>query len=186
MIDLDDLRRHGDLLKFALLHPILPAAGTYRTRVVKDAGGYCEELWQSEDYHFNIKLALKGISYEVIPQALVKLRQRAESRSQKLMEVWLCAFQGIQMLAGEIPESHRPFLAQAAARAGAKLFELGDEADATKAFELATSVSPGQFPPRGRFYRSVAQWVGPMMAERLGRYYRKFVPQVIRQLANKL
>ena len=179
VVGFDELRRHGDLLKFALLNAILVTAGTYRTSVVRELGGYSEALWQSEDYYFSVKLALKGIRYEIIPQALVTLRQRADSRSQKRAEVWISTLQGIEMFAGEIPQSHRSFLAQAAARTGSILFQLGAEAEARRAFELAALVDPEHMPRRGRLYRSVAQWFGPMVAERLGYYYRKFVPDLI-------
>lgn len=179
VVELFRLERDPDLVRFALAHPILPAAGTYRREFLKITGGYREDLWQSEDYEFHIRLAAQGARYQVIPDGLVRLRLRPESRSQRQREVWESRLLGLQSL--QLPALYSDNLAEAFAETGAKLHGLKSYAKALEAFSYAQAVGQAQFLNRPRLYRWIAGWFGPSLAESLSAQYRRRVPNSLRQ-----
>lgn len=180
VMDLERVTAGEDLVRFCIRGAILPAAGTYRKVAVLAVGGYREALWQSEDYDFHIRLAASGIRYEVLSEALVRLRVRPEGRSQHCGEVWASALDAIRFLSGELPAKYRPDLAEAAARAGSMLYRVGIKARARDAFALARTLGPARFSREVKPYRVLAQVLGPEAAENVGRLYRK-LPEPLRE-----
>ena len=86
VMEVAPLADNKSLLKFAIEGFILVPSGTYRKTLVEQLGGYREELWQSEDWDFHVRMALKNPVIEVIDEPLVYIRIRQESRSQNSVE----------------------------------------------------------------------------------------------------
>lgn len=182
-LGLSSLAEDPDLVRFCLKHPVLPAAGTYKRSFLDKTGGYREDLWQSEDYEFHTRLALRGARYALCLEPLVEVRVRPESRSQKQKEVWLGRFQSLEILAGELKSQYPMPLAEAYLEVGQSLFRLGDQALAKKAFlKAGKSLSYQQ---EQRAYRAVALGLGPYAAEWAGSLYRALLPNAFRQAARK-
>ncbi len=89
------------------------------------------------------------------------IRIRPTGRSQNREEVWSSGVQAIRLLSEELPRQYRPALADAAARAGSVLFQLGARNEARAAFELAMRLGPLSFSHRRRLYRALATAFGP-------------------------
>lgn len=184
LVRLERLRQETDLVGFALRHPILPAVATYRRAFFQQAGGYREDLWQSEDYELHIRMALLRPSYEVCEEPLVHLRVRSESRSQKAVEVWECRWQALQWLAPRVPPAYGNILASAFAETAARLHQLGQEAMARDCFRDAMRWGKPTFENRPAGFRLLAKWLGGAGAERLAAIYRAWVPRFLRKSIN--
>jgi glycosyltransferase involved in cell wall biosynthesis len=182
VLGLDRLTDGRDLVQFCIEGAMLVPAGTYRRSVVLAIGGYREELWQSEDFDFHVRLAASGIQYGIITDPLVSIRIRPTGRSQNREEVWSSGVQALRRLSEELPRKYRPALANAAARAGSVLFQLGARNEARAAFELAMRLGPPSFSHRRRLYRALATAFGPNTAESLGMCYRGVLPEPVRRL----
>jgi glycosyltransferase involved in cell wall biosynthesis len=182
------LRLHelgDDVVGFMLGHAILPAAGTYRREFVLRSGGYREDLWQSEDYEFHIRLALEGANVRTWREPLVLVRVRGESRSQKRAEVWRCRLAALEMLEPRLVPAHAPALAEAYAETGSVLHRMGEETLARRAFARALRWGRPVYRGQGACYRRVAWIAGPLAAERLGRFYRLCLPQSLRHAVRR-
>jgi len=172
VLGLERLAADGDLVRFSIAGAVLTSAGTYRRSSVVAIGGYREQLWQSEDFDFHIRLAASGVSYKIIREPLVVIRLRASGRSSNRVEVWSSAIGAIAFLSKELPSRYYPDLAERAAYCGSALFRLGARSEAKKAFKLATNLGPPTFRNRRRLYQIIARALGPMNAERVGMLYR--------------
>ena len=179
VLGLERLERE-DLVRFCLSGSMLVPSGTYRRELVLALGGYREELWQTEDYDFHVRMAVRGPRFAVVPEPLVRIRVRAEGRSQKRIEVWTSAVQAVRLLAAEIPAEYRPELAEAAVRAGSVLYKEGALEEARDAFRLAERIGPPDYRGQRGLYRAVARTFGAEAAERFGAWYRSLVPQGFR------
>lgn len=166
-LNLRGLVQEPDLLRFCLRGPILPSAATYRTERVREIGGYRENLWQSEDYDFHVRLALRNVKYHVILDPLVTKRVRSNSRSEQQAEVWSSLWQALELLEPHIPSGYRNVLAERAAEVGSKLFALGNRDLARLAFQRAQAWGSPQFANRSLSYRWLAKALGPYHAERI-------------------
>jgi glycosyltransferase involved in cell wall biosynthesis len=176
VLGLDRLVSSRDLVSFCIGGALLVPSGTYRRTVVEQVGGYRAGLWQSEDYDFHIRLAMRQPCYKVIPEPLVRIRDRPTSRSKKQAEVYTSALQAIRSLAEELPRRYRPDLAGAAARVGSKLYSLGARPEAREGFRLARELGPPDFGDRMFVYRIVARVLGQEVGEWAGKLYRALLP----------
>lgn len=179
LLGLQRLKWSEDFVRFCIRNPLLTSAGTYRREVVAAMGGYRESLWQSEDYDFHIRLASQGVSYAVVTDPLI-FRSRPAGRSQNHMEVWSSATEAVERLSWELPRRYQQDLATAALQAGSALFRVGARRQAREAFRLAQKIGPPSFDRRGLPYAWTARVLGPEMAETIGIFYRKIIPQRIR------
>jgi GT2 family glycosyltransferase len=182
-LGLKELAADPDLVRFCLKHPVLPAAGTYKREFLNRVGGYREDLWQSEDYEFHTRLALRGARYALCLDPLVEVRVRPASRSQKQKEVWLGRLQGLEILAVELKSKYSLALAEAFLEVGQRLFRLGEQGLAKKAFSQAGAGLA--YRQEQVVYRAVALRFGPYVAEWLGGFYRALIPRFFRQTARK-
>ncbi len=177
MLGLKRLLNGEDLVRFCIRGAMLPAAGTYRRQRVLAIGGYREQLWQSEDFDFHVRLAASGIRYTVIDDPLVAIRIRSCSRSQNHEEVWSSALEAIRLLAKEIDPHYRSDLAYKAARAGSILFRAGARQKARVAFRIAQELGPPSYYGERPLYGFIARLFGPQAAESFGLIYRRFVSE---------
>jgi hypothetical protein len=185
VIGLSRLLPGKDLLRFCLHGAMLVPSGTYRRGSVLNIHGYREQLWQSEDFDFHVRLAASGIHYAIIDEPLVMIRIRPSSRSQNHLEVWTSAFMAVQWLARELPSCYQADLAEAAARIGSMLFKLGARAQARQAFQLAIRLGPPTYSQQRRLYQILARLFGPEAAEDVSTLYRNAIPQRMRSYLNK-
>ncbi len=179
VLGLERLTADSDLVRFCIDAAVLATAGTYRRSSVVAIGGYREQLWQSEDFDFHIRLAASGVSWRVITEPLI-IRLRSSGRSRNQVEVWSSAIEAIGFLSKELPSNYHPDLAERAADCGSVLFRLGARTEARKAFHLAYELCPPTFKGQRRLYRAVAKSFGPLVAERVGFLYRSVLPEWVR------
>lgn len=177
-LNLKSLASRPDLTAYCLAHAVLPAAGTYRREFLQRAGGYREDLWQSEDYEFHIRLAMEGARYVAIETPLVEIRVREQSRSQKRGEVWEGRLLGLEILSSRLRKTHSSALAEAFAETGSELYRLGRKELARRAFGHGKEAS---FVHQNFVYRQIARWVGPEWSESLGSFYRLLLPSFLRK-----
>lgn len=171
VIGLKQIGEIEELLRFAIQHFILPAAGTFKTEFARAIHGYRESLWQSEDWDFYIRLIQQNPRYQILTEPLCGIQVRSESRSQKQIETLSCVLQAILFLQKELPEKFKQDLADKAAWAGSRLFTLGERNLAREAFNLAQTLGPATFSDRKRFYRFIAQHYGQEVAEKTASLY---------------
>lgn len=181
-LGLKRLQSRPDLVAFCLSSAILPAAGTYRREYIQTCGGYREDLWQSEDYEFHIRLAERGGRYVAIVDPLVEIRVRDQSRSQKRSEVWEGRLQGLESLAPILRTSHPLELADAFAETGSALYRLGNTPLARRAFSFSHG---SRFYTQNSVYRWIASWIGVETAERIAFLYRAVFPSPMRALLRR-
>lgn len=169
VMHLASLPEAGDLVRFGLRGALLLPSTTYRRELGMSIGGFAgqELLAQSEDFHFHIRLAASARSWRVIPRSLVIQRLRAGSHSSDQVSVWVSGLRAVELLTGELSQTYRADLADAAARIGSRLFALGARRDARLAFQLARWIAQPTFRHRSRSYRIVAQLLGQETAERV-------------------
>lgn len=180
VLGLGRLGPSSDLVEFALSGSILTPAGTYRRGSVLRIGGYREDLWQSEDFDFHVRLAVSGLSYRCLDDPLVRIRIRREGRSSDRVSVWADYSRAVEMLANELDPRYRPHLADAARRAGAALLQLGAAGEARRALMLADALGPGLFADKRMAYRVLARMLGIGPVERLACLYHGLVPDSLR------
>jgi glycosyltransferase involved in cell wall biosynthesis len=180
VLGLESVADGTDLVRFCIRGVMLTQAGTYHRQAVLAIGGYRTDLWQSEDYDFHIRLAAHGIRYELITEPLVIQRLRPGARHFKWLEVWGSYLQAVERLSGELPAHYWPDLADAAARAGSALFQLGARDQARRAFALAGRIGPPRFSTQRRFYQVMSRAVGFETTEWLAQTYRSLLPHGFR------
>lgn len=178
VMDLAAVRGAADLLSLALRGGVLAPAGTYQRALVEQLGGYREELWQSEDYDFHIRLALARPQFRVITEDLVLIRRHERQRSRDTVAVWSCAAASLQHNAARLPADALADAARAATRAASHLFAAGAHADAEHAFRLAERFGGARY--ERALMQNLTRLVGPLSAEKLAAWYRKLLPRRLR------
>lgn len=183
VLGLKSITSPDKLLPFCIEHFMLVPAGTYRRTLIQKMGGYREDLWQSEDFDFHVRLANLAPKFEIILEPLVSIRLRPESRSQKRDESLGDAVKAIDLLRKEVPQQYHQTLAQKAARLGSELFEQGYRKKAREAFKLAKALGHPTFEHKPGFYQKVAETSGQEIAEWVSLVYRKIIPESMRRNA---
>ncbi len=181
LLELNRLIVDPDLIGFWIDGVMLPAVGTYRRAAVLAIGGYREDMWQSEDYDFGIRLAASGISFAIITRPLVKLRLRPDSRSTDRVACHVCLVAALRGLWNQIPAMYRPNCAERVACAGLDLLRMGAADQARSAFDLAYEIGKPRFSHQKRLFRMIAATAGPEAAENVARIYRNWIPESTRR-----
>jgi glycosyltransferase involved in cell wall biosynthesis len=181
MLGLRSLKIDPDMVRFCIRGAIQPASGTYRRELVRAIGGYRADLWQSEDYDFHVRLAAKTKRFEILEEPLVRIRLRSDGRSRRITEVYESAIKAVKLLSEELPRAYRLELANAAARFGSQLYQIGEKDTARQGFELARQLGPPALDDRSPLPRFLARSVGLEATEWLGSWYRKLVPEKLRR-----
>ena len=174
VIGLEELEGEKDTVKFSISHAILTSSTTIRRTSALNINGYRECLSQSEDYDFHIRLAASGVSCSIIKEPLIFKQLRNSSHSSlHNKEVWKSSIETIKLLTNRLDKKYNIELAEAAARAGSKLFELGAIAEARQSFSFAYKLARPHFKDRSKLYRFMARVFGPFITESLGIFYRR-------------
>jgi glycosyltransferase involved in cell wall biosynthesis len=181
ILDLQRLLVDEDLVRACINGVMLVPSGTYRRDAVLAMGGYRTSLWQAEDFDFHVRLAASGVRYALITDPLVTIRVRAAGRSRDSVETWCCFVEAVASLSGDLPVGYRADLADAAVRAGSRLFKLGARGEARAAFTLAERLGPPRFTTQRSVYRLLANTVGFETTEHLAQSYRRLVPESLRK-----
>lgn len=184
VLGIDGLKQSGNLVRFCISGAMLVPAGTYLRHTILKLRGFREDLRQSEDYEFGIRLAFGGIRYSIIPETLVLIRDRPGSRSKRVSEVWADAFLILQELSNSCRNAYRQDIAAAAARCGSHLYQCGEIALARKAFRLARRVGSPSYDYGSPAYRIMAALTSPELAEMTSSAYRALIPTKARHLIN--
>lgn len=186
VLGINEVLMTRDLLRFCIDGIMLVPAGTYRRSSVEAIGGYREQLWQSEDFDFHVRLAAHISSYSIIDDSLVTTRVRFESRSQQRREVYQSMLTAISLLASDLSGVYVQYLAFKATEVGSILYQLGEVELAAKAFELASCLSCEPFARKRLCYRIITKIGGAMFTERLASAYRRQLPAPLRRYAARL
>jgi glycosyltransferase involved in cell wall biosynthesis len=181
ILDLQHLLAGRDLVRACINGVMLVPSGTYRREAVLAIGGYRTSLWQAEDFDFHVRLAASGVRYAVISDPLVTIRVRADGRSRDSVGAWRCFVEAVASLSDDLSVSYRADLADAAVRAGSRLFKLGARGEARAAFTLADRLGPPRFTTQRALYRLLASTVGFETTEHLAQSYRRLVPKSLRK-----
>ncbi|MBI1859943.1 MAG: glycosyltransferase family 2 protein [Deltaproteobacteria bacterium] len=168
-----------DPVPYAITHFLLVPSGTYRKTVVERMGGYSDH-WQSEDYYFHVKLLSTRPRVAVILEPLVGIDLRTTSRSTQTVEVWSCTLDVLRQLSEELEPRHQSALAEMAHHAGTVLFAAHSSDKAREAFSFSQALGGAKLVTRNWLYRGIAK-VSPMMAERVGAFYRVCLPPALRE-----
>jgi len=178
---LERLNSGKDPVRFCIEGAILPSAATCRTSLLRKVGGYPEDLPQSEDFLFHVRIAAQAPQIRAITESLVIKRSHPGNRSRDQVEVWHCTLKAVLMLTMELPERYVRDLAEAAARVGSVLFSMGDLEGARKAFRAATALGPAQHFHRSPVFRWLARMLGQEPAEHFGSLYGKLAPTKLKR-----
>ncbi len=172
VMEVSHLKQNKDLLKFAIESFMLVPCGTYKKTLLNKLHGYREELWQSEDWDFHVRLALHNPSFIVIDSPLVFISVRQNSRSQNVVETATDTLKAINLLESQVPETHHRYLSDKAAQMGSKLFTAGKTKEARFAFEVSRNLGPSTFFWQRSSYQIIAKLLGQEYAEKAGSYFR--------------
>jgi hypothetical protein len=200
-IGLKKLEVTQDLLSFCLENAMVCGAGTFSRKLLMDTGGYLETFWYSEDYEFNVRVAIRCSNYALITEPLVGIRVRAHglgvgmwSTRQRCppasspqphcgsihIELDRYVLKGLKLLAPEIPASHQTQLADTIIGVSRRLYQRGDMEGAREGFSWASSLGQASYRSQPPAYRLCATIVGPLCAEMISTIYRK-LPRWIRE-----
>lgn len=185
VLGLKEVKDHESLIRFCLRRFMLVPAGTFKTDFVRKNGGYRTDLWQSEDYEFNARMALELGAFEVIQEPLVCIRLREESRSRNRVETNSYALEAVMQLKSEVPRAYWSVLSEKASDIGRQLYQLGERKKARQAFRVAKSLGNPKYENESSFYRWSAKCFGQEIAETLGNLYRKYLPPSVRKRIRK-
>ncbi len=180
-IGLWEIRKGRDPVSFAIQHAIVTSSAVYRRAFLATTGAYREDLWQSEDHEFHIRVLNHSPRVSIIEESLLDLHVREQSRSQKFQEVWRCRLQGLKFAKEYLSPGYLQDLCDAAADVGSILYQMGDTEGAALSFEWARSISTPRYRSRPWFYRAIAKH-DPLLAESIGRMYRNWVPDFVRRV----
>jgi glycosyltransferase involved in cell wall biosynthesis len=183
VMSVERLQQHGDLLDFAIHGGVLVPSGTYRRELLDKVGGYRAEMWQSEDYDFHMRLALRNPRFRVIDEDLVLIRRHPGQRSRAAVEVWSSALDALEHLAPQFPHTAHDAVAAIATRAGSELFHAGAGPEARRAFGLAQRFGGARYDRP--MMQNLTRLLGAMSAERIASAYRKLLPGALRQRVQK-
>lgn len=173
VMEVTRLKKQNDLLKFAIESFMLVPSGTYRKKILERMNGYREDLWQSEDWDFHVRLALLNPHFVVLEEPLIFIRVRKDSRSQNVEETALDTLKAIKLLKDSIPKSYYCYLADKTAFMGSKLFAIGNINQAREAFRFSQVLGPSNFHWRKNSFQIFAKLFGPIFAEKIGLFFRK-------------
>ncbi len=181
ILDLKKIQNGMSLVDFSLNHALLPLSGTYRRSLIKRLGGYREELWQSEDFEFHVRLALSEARFEIISRSLAFIDIRDDSRSQKQLEVWQWRLSALRLLFLDLPPQFYPTFIEALCATAHKLFELRDHHSSSLAYNLIMQLGTPRYSGRSLLFRLLAKFFGPFKTEIIGKSYRNFLPESVRR-----
>lgn len=161
------------VIHLAIRGSILPACMTYRRDLALQLGGFREDLWQSEDYHFHVRLLAASRKTAVIAEDLVHVRHHGGNRSRAVVAVWQDALNAIRHLERELPASLHGDLAMKAFIAAQLLARESGYANARAAYETAKRLNGGGLPYDRGWLRAVSRVVPAVTLERLLAMTRK-------------
>jgi hypothetical protein len=140
---------------------------------------------QAEDFDFHVRLAAQFPRYEILDERLVAVRVRAGSRSKQVRECWCDVIRLLELLVPDVPESYHGELAERAIEAASALYRMGAKEEGCKAARLACRIAPLQYRNYGRVNRLLYRIFSFGLAEALGVWYRRTIPQPIRSFMVK-
>lgn len=181
VIGFDPAAAERDMLTVALRGVILVIAGSHRTSLARQTGGFRESLWQSEDFDFHVRIAAALPVVRAIGDPLVTIRVREESRSQNRYECWRDLLASVRLLADELPPERRPELAERAFQAAVELHRLGHPAESAAAVKVARGLGRIEYRYASRLQKATYRLLPLPWAEAVGSSYRKLLPERLRR-----
>jgi glycosyltransferase involved in cell wall biosynthesis len=150
----------------AIASSLLVPSSTIRRQFLLDIGCFRDDLHQSEDYEFNVRLLAANPNVAIVEQALVTIEVHENSRSKDTSRVYTDALKALHEIRKYCP-GHDQELADAAANFGYRLFRAGLVQQAREGFQLASKLGPARFANRSGLFRWLAKWFGQEFAERV-------------------
>lgn len=165
---------HGDSLEWFLSTDIR-LSPLYRSRVVKEAGGFEPSLPCCQDFDLNLQIALAGASYTFAADLGYEFRRQFGSVSSDEIRLYRVMVRVLKRVAGQIKpqdknREHRiVLLAAKMSSCGRWLLRFGDVEGGLEAFKEAEALdrSGGLRHVYSRPARCVRFALGPVLAERV-------------------
>ncbi|MCM8758093.1 MAG: glycosyltransferase family 2 protein [Candidatus Omnitrophica bacterium] len=187
LLDLKELIEKQDLIKFCLDRCLLIDSTVIKKDIAINIGGFNENLKQSEDYDFFLRIAVSQPRYSVIPTPLTIYRNRKESRShQYKKEIWTSMFLSLNSISEKLKFFYKPYLGKAYYNCAFQLFRLHAFREAHRAFRLAKRFGCLKVMNQKSIYNILSRFLPFEIVEVIGYIYRKILPQRIRCLLNAI
>lgn len=182
---LDKLAASGDLIRFCIFGFMLVPSGTYRRSLLISKCKYDEDIWQTEDYDFHLRLASLTPSFSIISVPLICIRRHPGNRSSNTTEILSWAILVATRAAHYLPDSVKDDLAERIASFASQLYQQGAQNQASRAFIQAKQVGTVRFRLQNKSYRIIARMFGPIFAEKIAHLYRRALPEHTRRAMAK-
>lgn len=166
---------NNDLIRYAINYTLLSQAITYRRSFVSSIDCFLsrEVLPQSEDYEFNIRVALKANSFLVINEPLLRQNLRNTSYSHdnsNRKNVWLSAVKSLELNYSDIDSKYHDVIANKMYNCAVQLFRIGEFDDSKVVFRKSKAIAPLYYEGRSFFYKVIAKSIGEFNAEVISKW----------------
>lgn len=180
VLDVPTLKSEQQPLAYALRNSLLVPSSLIARTLLQRVGGYREDLRQSEDYEFNLRLLGAEPRLALVETPLVTLEWRKDNRSR--VEVGRVYQDAFAILGGVVAAQpgYKRLAAEAVAGFVVRLLDKGELEVAREGVRLTRAWGPPDFRHFGRAYRLLARWFGQIGAWRLTRTYQRLVPRQLR------
>ncbi|ABK19021.1 glycosyltransferase family 2 protein [Syntrophobacter fumaroxidans] len=171
----------ADPVAAALGMEVGPAGHLLRTGLVRDTGGFREELPCAQERDLHLRFACAGGTLAYVPEVLARLLKRPRSLSSNTIRVLdqyarilQPAFEHLE-LAGKLNDHRRRAFAGFMARAGRSYLAFGERSKANIYFNIARRFHHhgGVDEAYGKLGGSICRIVGPFWTDRLIRIRRR-------------
>lgn len=180
VLDVPAFKSETQPLAYALRNSLLVPSSLIARSLLQRVGGYREDLRQSEDYEFNLRLLCAEPRLVLVDTPLVTLEWRHDNRSRvEVGRVYQDAFAILGEFVAAQP-AYRPLAAEAIAGFVVRLLDQGEQRVAREGIGLARVWGPPAYRHFGRAYRLLARWLGQMGAWRVTRGYQRLLPRQLR------
>lgn len=164
-----DLGPEADLVRYAIRNSLLVPSATIRASSARAVQGFRNEMHQSEDKDFYIRLMASGVSWALETRPLICIRNRPDSRSKRAVEVWSDGLKCLQLASKEMAGRYEPDIANAAAHCATQLFNLDAIDQARQAWKLAERLGGADYMWRNPWFRRLVRLTGPELMETCSR-----------------
>jgi len=193
VLGLKKLLDNPDLIKFCIENCFLTPSSVIKKEKALAIGGFDESLKQSEDYDFYLRLAMSKPNYNLIYKPLILLINRDKSWSDSnKRDVWISMFCSLNKNSLQlINYGYKDVLSKAYYICGMQLFKLSCFKQAHQAFKKARRLDSrrkiiAEEVERNNIYKFIAKYFSIELAESLGWFYRKIIPQKLRLFLNEI
>ena len=164
-----ELGSDTNMVRYAIRNSLLVPSATIRKSSARTVQGFRNEMHQSEDKDFYIRLMASGVSWALETRPLICIRNRYGSRSKRAIEVWADGLKCLQLASKELSDLYAHDIANAAAQCATQLLWLDALNQARQAWKLAEQLGGADYEWRNPLFRRLVRLTGPELLERCSR-----------------